>query len=164
MSTVQGERPARKSFAAFGANGEAPYADSPFGGDFYIYALVDPDDNTVRYVGQTTCPASRLISHMTSGEGTGGKPKGEWISSLKMSGKVPRMEILTRASLHEWERAEQYWIAFYLRFGRLYNISPGGVGNGESARRWHTRKCAKQRRKRSRRLKEFRSRPVIVSA
>lgn len=78
----------------------------------YIYVLLEPDADIVRYVGQTTDPKQRLVAHLACpGEN---KAKDEWIKRLKTAGLKPRMEVVQRTKdNHEAALAEEEWIEFY---------------------------------------------------
>lgn len=126
-----------RPFCVFGANGDSELPASSMGGEIAIYALTDPRDNTVRYVGKSNDPARRLSEHVASSM--------PWIAELRNLGLAPSMRIVDRASLEEWERAEQYWIAFYSRHGRLLNTEVGGRGYIHAHRKrvkWAKRKLS----------------------
>ena len=57
-----------------------------------IYALVDPRDNTTRYVGMSKDAQSRLQQHLSGY--TGGKAAWLWIKELKELGVSPELHIL----------------------------------------------------------------------
>jgi len=109
-------------FCVFGANGETVARDR---GPICIYALIDPRDNTVRYIGKTSSPQHRLRQHIEQ-ESKGRKFK--WVTEMKASGVLPRMEILERVPIFEWEAAERRWIAFYSNHGSILNVEIGGRG------------------------------------
>ena len=64
----------------------------------YIYALVDPRDNLVRYIGQSKEPAKRLSHHVRGHEGPQTE-KDIWISDLLDSGFFPTMVIVEAIKL-----------------------------------------------------------------
>jgi hypothetical protein len=113
-------------FCVFGANGDCAAPAISMGGEHHIYALIDPRDQTVRYIGKTTDPTRRLYEHTTNKSSA--REVKPWIAELIAAGLAPTMEVLDRASLEEWERAEQYWIGFYSLRGRLLNTEVGGRG------------------------------------
>jgi predicted GIY-YIG superfamily endonuclease len=70
---------------------------------WYVYALCDPLDDTVRYVGQTTDHHRRYAEHLSGRLPHYGGPKQNhpvrgWIRSLQMAGEYPRMRILAVVS------------------------------------------------------------------
>lgn len=80
----------------------------------FIYALIDPRDNAVRYVGRTVYPDLRLSQHL--GKCTG-KAKQEWLAELKANGLTPRMEILEQAPYNNRKSIEKFWIVYHLVLG-----------------------------------------------
>lgn len=89
----------------------------------FIYALVDPRDQAVRYIGQTTNLVARLSGHNNEHPS---KPthKNNWIKALKKLGLTPIMEIVETVPLSELDQREQYWIAVKLSEGcDLTNIA-----------------------------------------
>jgi hypothetical protein len=118
------------------------------GGDVLIYALVDPGDNTVRYIGKTNDRARRLEQHSSGGRG--GRELRRWLDSLVASGRTPRMMTLAKPIRARWGAAERAWIAWFEREGwRLYNVLPGG----ESSRRLRLESKRQAYRERRARLK-----------
>jgi len=97
----------------------------------FIYALIDPRTNEVRYVGKANNPRARLCQHYYSDRST--KPKLEWLESLKIAGLTPRLEILETVQMEEWEEREISWIARFRKAGNsLFNIHKGGRSMGLS--------------------------------
>lgn len=96
--------------------------------DFFgvaIYALLDPRDMTVRYVGYTRKGLmERLANHVA-------KPPNErmreWIQRLRSSGQGPLIRAITFVANDRWESAEMHWIAWFRVRGRLLNKDPGGL-------------------------------------
>ena len=90
-----------------------------------IYALVDPRDGTVRYIGKTVQPAWRLATHVHRTHEN--KRLRRWIRELRKARAVPDMHAIDMVAVAEWEAAERRWIAFYRARGVLYNIEAGGA-------------------------------------
>lgn len=89
-----------------------------------IYALIDPRDHLVRYIGQSTDPAIRLKSHLSLAQGS--QQKRAWLRDLKGLKLKPTVHILetVKGYLAADER-EQYWIGYYLAHGQvLTNFLP----------------------------------------
>jgi hypothetical protein len=59
---------------------------------YQIYALIDPRDNTVRYVGISIDADERFISHLHDPNAS--LPKTRWIRELRQEGLSPVMQIL----------------------------------------------------------------------
>ena len=72
----------------------------------YIYALYDPDDGAIRYVGRTAEPEKRLWEHVH----TRGRSTWDWIESLVVKDSAPRMRILEIVTSGSGRIAENYWI------------------------------------------------------
>ena len=60
----------------------------------YIYFLVDPFDDKVRYVGLSNNPSARLIWH--TGDEQDSKIKTYWIQELKRKGAEPKLIVSAR--------------------------------------------------------------------
>ncbi len=82
-------------------------------GQYAIYALIDPADQLVYYVGQTRNPAKRLAEHLRTH--TSESAKAAWLRNLRERGQQPIMQILeTVTGLETALKQEQKWI---LAFG-----------------------------------------------
>lgn len=86
----------------------------------YIYVLIDPRNQEVRYVGSSIQPEQRLKSH---GAEKKSKEKYEWVQELKQEGLLPRIHIVEEYS--DWRKAivpEMLWILRLANDGvRLFN-------------------------------------------
>ncbi len=92
----------------------------------FIYALVDPITDQVKYIGKSNNPKKRLEGHVVDKDKT---YKTMWISSLKKQNLRPILEIVDTVSNFEWEFWEQHYISLYKSWGfRLTNLSTGGFG------------------------------------
>src|SRR5438105_12855783 len=86
----------------------------------YIYALIDPRDDEIHYVGVTKNVYTRLEQHTRYTSGTEGKRA--WIEDLEQQGLAPELEILETIEaspdidLIAQER-EKYWIFKLLKSG-----------------------------------------------
>ena len=88
-----------------------------------VYALVDPRDDIIRYVGVSKTPEVRYKQHMSnSGEGDN-SDKAAWIKELKTNGAKPRLSILEKGiPLEEKVEREEDWIRDLVESGvRLLN-------------------------------------------
>jgi hypothetical protein len=98
---------------------------------FLIYALCDPRDNQIRYVGKSSSGLSRPKKHWTHTQTRNSfDPCHNWVRSVMSHGSLPQIEILEEFSnAGELDEAERFWIG-YLRFigCRLTNMSDGGEG------------------------------------
>jgi excisionase family DNA binding protein len=94
---------------------------------YQIYALIDPRDNSVRYVGFSRDAQLRLREHLNGGGGNGQERR--WIHRLLKSGLSPILQVLETIEASEdaltiaCER-ELYWIHEMARSGHpLLNVS-----------------------------------------
>lgn len=93
----------------------------------YIYALIDPRTDEVRYIGKALRPTERFSGHIRDCRK---HPRTQWIQGLRRNGLVPKLSIL-EGPCEDWSTAEKKWIAHYLSQGaRLTNLTDGGEGVG----------------------------------
>jgi len=76
----------------------------------YIYVLVDPLNNQVRYVGKTWQPKTRIKTHIREAQRMK-FAKDVWISSLISRGKLPILIVVETTSVEFVDSRERYWIA-----------------------------------------------------
>lgn len=99
----------------------------------YIYALVDPRDGDVRYIGKSVDPKQRLRKHIHKArkENPGNLYRYDWICSVLSDGYRPILEIIEEVSEDGWREAERTWIKYGREQGwPLTNIENGGCGPG----------------------------------
>jgi hypothetical protein len=98
----------------------------------YIYALVDPRDGQVRYVGKTVKkPEHRLAAHLCEAfsKERSNWHKSRWLRSLLQQNLKPKIQIFEEVSEEVASEAEQRWIAYgRLQGWRLTNLTDGGEG------------------------------------
>src|SRR5437016_6189530 len=96
-----------------------------FGG-YYIYALIDPRDDSVRYVGITDNIFNRLLTHLK--EAGSRTAKGVWLADLQHLDLQPAVGILEKVKVkkdqrHIAEERERHWIQHFEQSGAsLFNI------------------------------------------
>ena len=101
----------------------------------FIYALKDPRNNEVRYIGKSNSPTLRLSQHVKDTKAN--KEKAEWIKELSDDGKLPIIEILEEVDLDKWQECEKKWISKgFENKWRLTNICMGGNGVTEKRVLW----------------------------
>lgn len=93
----------------------------------YIYALVDPRTNAIRYIGKSVRPRQRRSNHLQE------RPtchRTRWLASLRREGLQPVMLILQRLrDGDDWQSVERDWIAYGRAQGwPLTNSTDGGDG------------------------------------
>jgi group I intron endonuclease len=96
----------------------------------YIYVLVDPRTNLVKYVGKTINPKMRFRTYIKQAKS--GKRNNlviNWVKSLLKENLLPKMEIIDSIE-GEWEWLEVYWISQFKTWGfNLKNMTDGGDAN-----------------------------------
>jgi hypothetical protein len=84
-----------------------------------IYALCDPNDHTVRYIGKSASPTSRYKQHILESLERQNTQKKQWIKKLHDAGQRPDLLILFRtpdepaARLAESRACHQYISTIY---------------------------------------------------
>lgn len=87
-----------------------------------IYALLDPRDNSVRYIGKTCALKNRFNQHLIDKYNL---PKYNWIQELKGLGYLPVIEIIHTCTDEEnGNEIERTIICRYLKEGsNLFNMT-----------------------------------------
>lgn len=92
----------------------------------YIYALIDPRDDEVRYIGKANDVMARFNGHLRDSTRRRSKVYA-WILELVSEGMSPIVATVDRVLKEQWEDAERFYIAEFKRCGfDLLNISSGG--------------------------------------
>lgn len=97
-------------------------------GHVYIYRLIDPRTNEVRYIGKAVDLHARLRAHINRKAGRAHRDC--WLQNLRDNGLEPVMELVGSCFESEWEDFEKMWIADYRKAGcDLVNATAGGDGS-----------------------------------
>ena len=93
----------------------------------YIYGLIDPRTEEIRYIGVTNNLTRRIREHKGDISHT---HKSYWIQELQREGLIPIIVTLEMTSSHkDWEEVERRWIAYGREQGwPLTNLTDGGEG------------------------------------
>lgn len=93
----------------------------------FIYGLVDPETDLIRYVGKSIRPEQRLSDHMNDRSKC---HRSNWLQSLKSRGLKPGIFFLERiVGAWPWQESERFWIRHGRRNGwPLTNNTDGGDG------------------------------------
>jgi hypothetical protein len=95
----------------------------------YIYGLVDPRNDEIRYIGKTINPHSRLESHLIESKDINKKNyRVNWLRKLTSIGLHPKITFLRTCPSHEYEKYETEYIKIY-SCNRLTNSDETGQGN-----------------------------------
>jgi hypothetical protein len=93
----------------------------------WIYGLIDPRNNEVKYVGKTFRLERRFKDHLTE---KGNTLKTSWIKKLKKLNLVPELFILDETNILECDLLEIFWISQMKTWGfDLKNMTKGGDGS-----------------------------------
>jgi hypothetical protein len=94
----------------------------------FIYGLVCPISNEIRYIGKSDNPRKRLQEHLDERRRN---HRGNWIQSLRAQGLAPTLIILEETDTDLWQECERWHIAAARAQGhRLTNQTNGGEGGG----------------------------------
>lgn len=94
----------------------------------FIYALIDPLTQLVRYVGKSNHPRIRLAQHVTESRRLG-THRNCWINSLVELGLRPILEVIEEVPTELWEMCERRHIAWFRNEGYdITNATDGGDG------------------------------------
>lgn len=92
----------------------------------YIYGLIDPITNQIRYVGKSLNPKSRLRRHIAD-RNLYDSYKDRWIRKLKENNIRPELIIIDEVLEKEWQFWESYYISYFKFIGcNLTNGTNGG--------------------------------------
>jgi hypothetical protein len=76
----------------------------------YIYALVCPKDNTIRYIGKSINPETRFLDHIGYKDKSNIR-KNRWIKKLKEEGSYPVLKILDKRTSDKIDDLERFFIS-----------------------------------------------------
>ncbi len=112
-----------------------------------IYALCDPLEGGVRYVGKTKNLRNRVrYGHLGQELGCRRLHKANWLRGIANAGKAPVVRVLDRVSAENWQARERFWIAFFRASGAdLTNMTDGGDGGLGRAWTDEQRNAARER-------------------
>lgn len=93
----------------------------------YIYGLIDPFTNDVRYIGKSIRPDGRLRDHCNDRSSC---HRTHWIQSVLAKGDKPRLVILEGlADNADWQAIERKWITYAREaYWPITNSTDGGDG------------------------------------
>lgn len=93
----------------------------------YIYALIDPRDNRIRYIGKTNNPIRRLREHCQFQYET--NRRANWLNLLRSLHIKPIIKVIEECNESNWTEKEVYYKNYYESLGfDLTNSDEGGLG------------------------------------
>ncbi len=93
----------------------------------YIYGLVDPRDNQIKYIGNTNNIKKRYYEHLKISTRLESK-KQKWVKELLVLNFKPKMKVLLETTEDKRYFLEKEFIAHYKQFCDLKNTTEGGKG------------------------------------
>lgn len=96
----------------------------------YIYALLDPRDNLVWYIGKTISPKNRELAHRKSLKKKATKNMKIWLQDLSDNNLEFIFKVFDEASTEEeWQAKERFHIKYFKTLNpNLVNFQEGGYG------------------------------------
>lgn len=92
---------------------------------FFIYGLIDPTTNELRYIGKSINPIVRLRKHISEKD-KGDTYKNRWLRKLINNKIKPELIILDELS-NDWQYWESFYILYFKSLGcKLTNATSGG--------------------------------------
>lgn len=106
----------------------------------YIYGLLDPITDIIRYVGKTDDLFKRYYDHLQEIQDPIKKNyhSKNWLRVLLKQGVAPKIEVLEKCKESIWQKREIFWISFY-KLNDLTNMTKGGDGGGMTGKPSHKR-------------------------
>jgi hypothetical protein len=111
-----------------------------------IYVLLDPLDNTVRYVGASWHARTRFRKHKDPNYPDNNWELTKWKTDVRNSF---RYAVIASVDPGVWEDAERAWIAYYRQRGHVYNIEEGGISPRRAAEKAQRREKQKKQPKKA---------------
>ena len=118
----------------------------------YIYGLLDPRTDELRYVGKSINPRTRIRKHLSE-RYNHNSYKDRWIRKLMDDGVKPKLLIIDVVPKNNWQFWEMYYISYFKELGvKLTNGTEGGDQPPSTKGRRHTKE-SKEKMSRSKKGK-----------
>ena len=97
----------------------------------FIYGLICPKTNTIKYIGKADDIKRRLRQHIYQSKYSDNN-KNLWIKNLLKENYKPEIEVIDEVPINDWGYWEDFWIKYYKFLGsQLINEMDGGHGYGK---------------------------------
>jgi group I intron endonuclease len=97
----------------------------------FIYGLICPKTNTIKYIGKADDIKRRLRQHIYQSKYSDNN-KNLWIKNLLKENYKPEIEVIDEVPINDWGYWEDFWIKYYKFLGyQLMNEMDGGHGYGK---------------------------------
>jgi group I intron endonuclease len=94
----------------------------------FIYILIDPESNQIRYVGKTTDIKRRFRRHINE-RFLHDSYKDRWLRKIVDSNSLPEIEIIDKVDSLNWAYWEKFYISYFKSIGCL--LTNGTIGGDE---------------------------------
>jgi len=106
----------------------------------YIYGLIDPITNKLRYIGKSISPKIRLRKHISERH-KHDSYKDRWIRKVLLCNAKPELIIIDIVPSSEWQFWEKFYISYFKGLAvKLTNTTEGGDQPPSTKGRKHTKK------------------------
>lgn len=98
----------------------------------FIYGLIDPRTNQIKYIGKSDNPKKRLKEHISESRKKNkfGTKKENWINKLFSLNLKPKLKIINKVKFEEYNYWEEFYIKEYKNKGaKLLNYDEKGLGS-----------------------------------
>jgi len=104
----------------------------------FIYCLICPKTNILKYIGKSKDPIERFRKHLSKNSLVDITKKNNWLVSLLRENLIPIMEIIDEVPENEIDYCEKFYIELFKSYGLdLLNGTEGGDGYDWTGRK-HT--------------------------
>lgn len=128
----------------------------------FIYALLCPHTDQIKYIGKTSKLNIRMSHHINDAIAKDPRKYNskvqQWIRKLFLKGTFFKFKVIRKYPVHLIDRAEAYWINFYLASGYdLLNMMKPGFKNFTYLYRLNYTMTKESREKRSKAMRRVKS-------
>lgn len=112
----------------------------------FIYALIDPRDYRIRYIGKSDEPQLRVMQHMQEQRRWpfSNPHFGRWLRELGLEELKPLSLIIETVDKLKWKKSERHWISTLRSAGfNILNWHMGGTGGDTRSGRKHSERTKK---------------------